>query len=408
MTADAAPDDRWVRYVAGTVVDGVVVPVLRRFLVVDGGTGAAAALAERLDVDPASFDADPDDRDEPPVVLRRDPNGVGLVAGAEELAALAPDELAPAVLRVVCQRELRRDPGPEPAAWIHGAAVTDGTRTILVVGESGAGKSTITAHLCARGFDLVTDEQFRLLPAAGSVASFTRPVLLKGGSAEHAPTGLRPALHDRPSLVRPEELGTAWAVSGRPTELVFPRREDGAPADVVELGPSEAARRLALSSLDLGGRPEPALAAIGWLAATAPAVELVHASSAEAVELLLARVPDAATDGTEAQLLAPPDDPTAVGVHRDPAVLTLDLPDGAVLLHRDTRAVVRLNPAAIAVWCQLPSPDGPTDALEPLLDDLVTLGLAVRIDRERAARRRRLAEAFAAEPPPTRPRVAHG
>ena len=54
----------------------------------------------------------------------------------------------------------------EEKDWIstfHGSTITDGNSSILFVGESGKGKSTLCALLTANGFDLLADDVSPLL-----------------------------------------------------------------------------------------------------------------------------------------------------------------------------------------------------------------------------------------------------
>ena len=118
---------------------------------------------------------------------------------------------------------------------LHAAALAAAAgRAVVVLGDPGAGKSTLTAHLAHGGLDLVTDEQLTVFADHGMVGAFTRPVLLKRPSLDHLPAGV--AVRDpgdHPRLVVPAaSLGSRHRLWGRPVLVVLPERVDdheGAP-----------------------------------------------------------------------------------------------------------------------------------------------------------------------------------
>ena len=57
-------------------------------------------------------------------------------------------------------------------------------KTNLIIGQSGSGKSSVTAWLAAHGFSYLTDELIMMPDAClGKAIPFTRPVCIKKGSA---------------------------------------------------------------------------------------------------------------------------------------------------------------------------------------------------------------------------------
>lgn len=66
---------------------------------------------------------------------------------------------------------------------LHAGAVAYGEEVILLPGQSGSGKSTMSAWLCAHGFSYLTDELI-FLPdhESGQVIPFIRPVCIKTGA----------------------------------------------------------------------------------------------------------------------------------------------------------------------------------------------------------------------------------
>jgi energy-coupling factor transporter ATP-binding protein EcfA2 len=392
-----------ISYLAGAAqpVQGILVRTLH---LSDEGTGWGAGLAERLDFDrgqnPTEAHAaggSTGDGNSAPFATATlsctatDRVQLSMPGGATR--EFAPEELGPEVLGRLCALELQRpDLG---AGWFHGAALRSGQRTVVLLGTSGAGKSTLAAHLCALGWQLISDEQFAVDPDTASVVAFTRPLLLKPGSFAHAPDRLELA-GSATALVRPEELGTSWALDGAPTEIYFLDRSDAASTTATvtttSLGQAAAAHRLLENSLDVGRHPERALRSSGRLVTAAAAMTLHYQESADAARFI--------TD-TAVGHPRPPDDEFKVssahvpvgadGFQPHPAMLTLTLDDGTVLLHGGDRTVLRLNPEGTAVWRDLPrSRRDLNEAEVTFLDELVTLGVATEINEQRADRRRRL------------------
>lgn len=183
---------------------------------------------------------------------------------------------------------------------LHAAALTDDAgRAVVVLGDPGAGKSTLTAHLAHGGLDLVTDEQLTVFADHGLVGAFTRPVLLKRPSLDHLPAGVEvrdPG--DHPRLVVPAaDLGSRHRLWGRPVLVVLPERADdhhGAPTWDL-LTPAAALAELCGHNLDLVRKPVAALDAFAWLAATVPLVRLRYRDAVDAAPVLaglLAQPPD--------------------------------------------------------------------------------------------------------------------
>lgn len=52
---------------------------------------------------------------------------------------------------------------------LHASAVARDGRALAFLGRSGDGKSTLAAHLCQHGFDLVADDVLRITPRAGAL-----------------------------------------------------------------------------------------------------------------------------------------------------------------------------------------------------------------------------------------------
>ncbi|HEU5262498.1 MAG TPA: hypothetical protein VFU41_13860 [Gemmatimonadales bacterium] len=114
---------------------------------------------------------------------------------------------------------------------IHAATALDPAgRGWLIAGNAQAGKSTTTALLASRGWQVGTDDVAFLAPARERVAAV----------AYHAPLALRPAAYHllgapggvfsperRKIACWPEELGGRWVPRIHPDVLLFPSVGDG-------------------------------------------------------------------------------------------------------------------------------------------------------------------------------------
>lgn len=73
----------------------------------------------------------------------------------------------------------------EEEDWIstfHGSTITDGKSSILFVGESGKGKSTLCALLCANGFDLLADDVSPMLSKNMNIYHNPSAISIKEGA----------------------------------------------------------------------------------------------------------------------------------------------------------------------------------------------------------------------------------
>jgi hypothetical protein len=387
-------------YLSTAVVHGSLRLVARTLVVDDVDSGVAGELADRLGFTADDLRAPVDHSvgrsadDELVVELRAAPGGSVLVSSAgRSPLSFRRDEVPSEVLARLCGLELALAHG----SWLHCAAVTDGQVTILVVGESGAGKSTVAAHLCASGFDLLSDEQVAVHAESGEVSSFSRPVLLKPDSRSWAPAAAQRFPASVPALIRPSELGARTVLRSRPTHVVFIRRRGDEQASSRDLEPPEVARRLCLHSLDIAARPEAAMSGVGWLASVVRAVELQYADSAAGAAAIVRW----AAESTESP--SPPDwqlhrwspCPGSAGVVVDPGTLVLEVGAEVVLFHRRTLTVLRLNAAATQLWRSLPLPLAAGAPLDELWSSLAEHGLVQIVPEDRAARRQHLDRALA-------------
>lgn len=99
--------------------------------------------------------------------------------------------------------------------FVHAAALENATGVTLLVGDSGAGKSTTTYALAASGMGYLSDELAAIEPRTGRVLAYPRAICLK---------------RDPPApLVLPtNHLRTEWTLHVRPRDLSSPIVSDGA------------------------------------------------------------------------------------------------------------------------------------------------------------------------------------
>lgn len=141
--------------------------------------------------------------------------------------------------------------------WLvfHAAVLERDGRAVLLPGPPGAGKSTLTAALCLRGWRLLSDELAIVSPDDLTLTPLPRPVSLKNQSIDvirqfDAAAVIGPPAHDTAkgavAHMRPPADSVMRAIeTARPAWIVFPKWEAGAPA-------AFEARPRAHSGLELG------------------------------------------------------------------------------------------------------------------------------------------------------------
>ena len=137
----------------------------------------------------------------------------------------------------------------------HAAVLEREGLCVVMPGEPGAGKSTLTAALMLSGWRLLSDEMTMIDRDDGLAAALARPVSLKNRSIDvirsFAPAAVlgEAALDTHKGTVshlRPTTGSVAQrGVKARPTQLVFPRWRAGSPTVLSPVGKAEAFERLA-------------------------------------------------------------------------------------------------------------------------------------------------------------------
>ena len=185
-------------------------------------------------------------------------------------------------------------------AYAHAAAVCRGGHSILMPGPGGAGKSTLTAFLVARGFDYLGDDIIALAEDDGALLPLPTSLSIKSGSWDLVGQFFA-TLANRPSLFRygrtmrylePEGNYQALTSAPSPSAIVFPAYKAGAPTRLSPLPPLQTMLRLvgAQAAL-LPPATEGRLAKLVEFVEQTPAYELTYSElpgALQAIEDLLA------------------------------------------------------------------------------------------------------------------------
>lgn len=150
---------------------------------------------------------------------------------------------------------------------LHAAAVAKGQLAVVLPGKTGAGKTTLTAHLVRRGFRYLTDEMTYLPFDSSLVGGFPRPLGLKVSGRGLVDTERWEVLPgSSTTLVLPEPAPPAGTPETGLGVIVFPRFAAGAAVSAVRLTAAATAMRLMgnllnARNLDGHGFPEVTAAA---------------------------------------------------------------------------------------------------------------------------------------------------
>lgn len=176
---------------------------------------------------------------------------------------------------------------------LHGAALVDptDTMTVLVLGESGVGKTTLTLALIAAGYRPYADDVVLIDPKTLTAERFPRAFHVDATTRQL----VTPLFDDRAWEVPGSPEGycvpTAWASVPRPVgAIVFPKAHDHAHPLLIGLSIAEAAMTLLSFSTTLEQAPALALKTAARLTAVAPAFALWGGALAVNTELVTSAV----------------------------------------------------------------------------------------------------------------------
>jgi HprK-related kinase A len=193
---------------------------------------------------------------EAPSLLRRFVRPSVAITGDFSIPEAVPLPLSMALLAAEMGMNLQIALGERHYLLLHAATVELDGKALILTGESGSGKSTMSAVLMSEGWRLLGDEFALIEPLTGMAYPFPRPISLKN-SGVAALTGavkdnrFGPLLKDTPKgdlrHLRPDAASIeAMDVPARPALLLFPAF--GRPEAVRPVGQGEVFVRLTQAS----------------------------------------------------------------------------------------------------------------------------------------------------------------
>jgi hypothetical protein len=173
--------------------------------------------------------------------------------------------------------------------FLHAAALEHEGSGVLLIGASGAGKSTAAWGLAHAGFGYLSDELAPLDPETLEVVAYPRALCLKADPPAH-PLPARTLRTARTLHVPPDALPGGVAGGPRPVHaLFFVDHRAGTPrASVEPVTKGEAAARLLASALNPLAHPAAGLDAATRIASAVPAFRLRTAALPATAALLKA------------------------------------------------------------------------------------------------------------------------
>lgn len=200
------------------------------------------------------------------------------------------DALAPTIKAYLTDRVIR---GAPSAFALHAASLVKGGTGLLLCGEPGAGKSTLTLQLTDAGFHYAGDD-VALIEADGTISGTPFALTLKTGS-----WGLRSQLHNdwkdvktyrRPdgALVRYLPIADVHFGNFSANWVIFLNRMENGSIGLTPLDQLDSMKRLIESAFAADGKLSQAgFSALRRITAGARSFELTYGESAEARRLLV-------------------------------------------------------------------------------------------------------------------------
>jgi hypothetical protein len=162
------------------------------------------------------------------------------------------------------------------AVALHAGAVRRGDRAALIVGPTGAGKSSLVAWLADNGFSYMADE-IALVSEAGSVSGFARALVIKPGSyglirsmRNYAGIDAIPAGPNH--MIRP--AATALAADARCALMLFVKFQAGSDLQIDLMSRATAAASLVECNLNARNLVDGGFRLLASLARRIPAISV--------------------------------------------------------------------------------------------------------------------------------------
>jgi hypothetical protein len=249
--------------------------------------GLPPELAERLAALLASFASPPDDTQEPAVLLDvqlRAEDGYWVVRReGERIAAFQDTGLL--LTQIEWHAITAGLTATADRAVFHAAALARDNAALILLGESGAGKTTLTTGLIQRGWLPYADDVTLLDTRTLEMERFPRcfhvdaPALRRAVTASHFAT-----IPGLPEHARP----LRWATAGHvPTAIVVIERDAGGPSAMQPISQAEAAAVLLEKAMaNQLPRVEVAAVAVGAAAGARACRRLTNGDREHALDLL--------------------------------------------------------------------------------------------------------------------------
>jgi len=216
------------------------------------------------------------------------------IAGDHVIPEALPLPLSQGLLAAEMAMNLQIALGERRFLLLHAACVERDGRALILTGESGSGKSTMSALLMDAGWRFLGDEFVLVDPASGSVFPFPRPVSLKNASIEALTSRVAidrfgPVIAGTPKgtirHLRPDAKALAAIdVPATPALILFPRF--GHEPAIRDVPPGEVFVRLTQASTNYVALGEPGFTALTRLATTLPARAIDYPDTASGMAMI--------------------------------------------------------------------------------------------------------------------------
>ena len=216
--------------------------------------------------------------------VQLDVDGLGRIASSvsHDLPVEVPEHLMPQIDEQIVIAAQHALPG---LFFVHAAVLEHGGKAVLLVAESGSGKSTTCLGLVQHGFGFLSDELAPIHLESLVVESFPRALCLKATPPPgygHEMVAFRQRLYTPIPCAAPRlPLGALVFVDYDPHR---------AAPEVDAISPAEAATRLAAQSLNLLAHQDFGLDALAQIAEAVPALRLGSADLGRTCRLLEQRL----------------------------------------------------------------------------------------------------------------------